>query len=197
MQVMARPRSFDRERALDRAVEQFWRHGYEATSIAALTEAMGINPPSLYAAFGDKRKLFTEAVERYQQTYGAPAVRALAEEPTARAAIERVLREAAADYTDPAHPWGCMIISAAVNCGSPDVEAELRDGREATKATIRARIQADVDEGRLPAETDAEALATFYASVIQGMSTQARDGIGRERLEQVAAQAMLAWPDSP
>ncbi|MFB9838862.1 TetR/AcrR family transcriptional regulator [Actinoallomurus acaciae] len=194
---MARPRSFDRERALDRAIEQFWRHGYEATSVAALTEAMGINPPSMYAAFGDKRKLFSAAVERYQQTYGAPAVQALAEEPTARAAIERLLRAAAADYTDPAHPWGCMIISAAVNCGSPDVEAELRDGREATKATIRARIQADVDEGRLPAGTDAEALATFYASVIQGMSTQARDGIGRELLEQVAAQAMLVWPDSP
>jgi hypothetical protein len=90
-----------------------------------------------------------------------------------------------------------MVITAAVNCSSPEVEAELRDGREATKATIAARIQADVDDGRLPADTDAEALATFYAVIIQGMSTQARDGASRELLERVAAQAMLAWPDSP
>jgi TetR/AcrR family transcriptional regulator, copper-responsive repressor len=184
---MARPRSFDREQALDRAIEQFWRHGYEATSIASLTAAMGINPPSLYAAFGDKQRLFTEAVERYQRHQGAYAARAIAEEPTARAAIERLLHEVAAEYTDPAHPWGCLIISAAVNCGTPAVEAQLRDEREATKAAFRARIAAD-----LPAEADA--LATFYAAVVQGMSAQARDGASREELERVADRAMLAWP---
>jgi AcrR family transcriptional regulator len=194
MQAMGRPRSFDREQALDRAIAEFWQHGYEATSIAGLTAAMGINPPSLYAAFGDKRKLFSEAVERYQRFQGAFAARGLAEEPTARAAVERTLRLAAAEYTDPDHPWGCLIISGAVNCGSPDVEAELRAEREASKAAIRARIQADINAGRLPPQTDAEALATFYASVIQGMSAQARDGVSRERLEQVATQAMLAWP---
>ncbi|WP_433177271.1 TetR/AcrR family transcriptional regulator [Actinoallomurus sp. CA-150999] len=191
-----RPRTFDRDEALDRATMEFWRHGYEATSIAGLTGAMGINPPSLYAAFGDKRRLFTEVVERYQRSYGAFAARALDEEPTARAAIERVLREAAAEYTDPAHPWGCLIICAAVNCGSPDVEAEMRDRREASKAVIRDRIAADVEAGHLPTGADPDALATFYAATIQGMSTQARDGAPRERLEAVADLAMRAWPSS-
>jgi len=131
--------------------------------------------------------LFTEAVERYQRHNGAFAARALAEEGTARAAVERVLREAAAEYTAPEHPWGCLIISAAVNCGTPEVEAQLRAERQATENTLRTRIEADH-----PGQ--GEALATFYAAVIQGMSAQARDGVGRERLERVAAQAMLAWP---
>jgi AcrR family transcriptional regulator len=199
MSVMSkgRPRTFDRDEALDRAVTEFWRHGYEATSIADLTGAMGINPPSLYAAFGDKRRLFSEAVRRYQRTYGAFGAHALAEEPTARAAIGRFLREAAAEYSDPDHPWGCLLIAAAVNCGSAEVTAELRDVRAVTKAAIRDRIAADIDAGRLPAEPGAEALATFYASVVQGMSAQARDGVGRQRLDEVAALAIAAWPAPP
>ncbi|MEV7808358.1 TetR/AcrR family transcriptional regulator [Microbispora sp. NPDC088329] len=191
---MGRARAFDRDIALERALEEFWRHGYEATSIAGLTAVMGVNPPSLYAAFGDKRRLFGEAVRRYQETHGAFASRALAGEPTARAAVERLLGEAAEVYTDPAHPPGCMIISAGVNTSDPGVIEELRGHREAGKAAIRRRIERDAEAGLLPPETDAPALATFFAAVIQGMSTQARDGASREDLDAVATLAMRAWP---
>ncbi|MEU7693528.1 TetR/AcrR family transcriptional regulator [Microbispora hainanensis] len=191
---MGRTRAFDRDVALERALEEFWRHGYEATSVAGLTAVMGINPPSLYAAFGDKRRLFGEAVRRYQETHGAFASHALAGEPTARAAVERLLREAAEVYTDQAHPPGCMIISAGVNTSDPGVVEELRAHREASKAAIRRRIERDVEAGLLPPETDAPALATFFAAVIQGMSTQARDGASRGDLDAVATLAMRAWP---
>ncbi|WP_067169189.1 TetR/AcrR family transcriptional regulator [Microtetraspora niveoalba] len=191
---MGRTRSFDRDAALERALEEFWRHGYEATSIAGLTAAMGINPPSLYAAFGDKRRLFAEAVERYQETHGAFSTRALTEEATARDAVERLLREAADVYTSTTHPPGCMIISAGVNTTDPGVIAELRGHREGAKRVIRERIEHDVRSARLPGDTDTAGLATYYAAVIQGMSTQARDGASRTDLERVAALAMRAWP---
>ncbi|MFI6580941.1 TetR/AcrR family transcriptional regulator [Embleya sp. NPDC050493] len=192
-----RPRGFDREAALDRAVLEFWQHGYEATSVASLTAAMGIKPPSLYAAFGDKRKLFSEAVRRYGVTYGAVAGDVIAAAPDARQAMERVLHALAEAYTEPGHPPGCMVITAAVNCTSAaeEVKAELRAIREASKAVMRARIAADTAAGRLPADTDADGLATYYAAVVQGMSTQAVDGVDRATLERVAALAMRCWPD--
>lgn len=185
-------RAFDREQALAAALRVFWTHGYETTSVATLTEAMGINPPSLYAAFGDKRQLFDEAVELYRRTYGTR----LPEAPDARSAIAALLRHLAADYTDPGHPPGCVIITGAANCapGSQDVKDKLRAMREETKASIAARIRADVDTGRLPAGTDADGLAVFYAAVIQGMNQQAVDGAPRETLERVADTAMAAWP---
>jgi AcrR family transcriptional regulator len=193
---MARQRAFDRDAALDSALRAFWRHGYEATSIAELTAVMGIRPPSLYAAFGDKRRLFEEAVRRYQETYGAFTARALAEEPTGRQAIERVLREAAAEYASTEHPTGCLIISAAVNCGpeSAEVEELLRGFRQEAKAALRRRIDDDLAAGRLAPGTETGGLATFYASVIQGMSTQSRDGASHADLLRVAELAMIAYP---
>ncbi|NUS05287.1 MAG: TetR/AcrR family transcriptional regulator [Nonomuraea sp.] len=193
---MARQRAFDRDAALESALRAFWRHGYEATSIAELTAAMGIRPPSLYAAFGDKQRLFEEAVHRYQETYGAFTTRALTEEPTGRRAIERVLRESAAEYAGADHPSGCLIISAAVNCGpeSAEVEELLRGFREEAKAALRRRIDDDVRAGRLAPDTDADALATYFAAVIQGMSTQSRDGASHARLLAVAELAMTAYP---
>ncbi|MGW0515785.1 TetR/AcrR family transcriptional regulator [Crossiella sp. NPDC003009] len=187
-------RAFDRDKALATALREFWSHGYEATSVAALTKAMGINPPSLYAAFGDKRRLFEEAVRLYQRTHG----RVLSPEaPDARTAIQDMLRQLATDYTDARHPPGCMIVTAATNCGpeSHEVELELRAMREAGKAAIAARIRQDVEARRLPPETNAAGLAAFYASIIQGMSQQARDGASRSELEQVVDLAMRAWPD--
>lgn len=191
-----RPRGFDRAVALDLALAEFWQHGYEATSIAGLTRAMGINPPALYSAFGDKRKLFSEAVDRYAQTYGQYGSRALIEEPTARGAVERMLREAAAEYTEPSHPPGCLVINGAVNTtpADEDVKAELRAFREATKHAITQKIDTDVRAGLLPPETDSSALGTFYAATIQGMSTQACDGTTHEDLERVVDLAMKAWP---
>ncbi|MEU2434697.1 TetR/AcrR family transcriptional regulator [Streptomyces rubradiris] len=189
-----RPRSFDRATALEKALLAFWRHGYEATSVSDLTRVMGIGAPSLYAAFGDKRSLFDEVVRVYSGTHGAFGARALEEEPTAREGIARMLREAAAEYTDPSHPQGCMIIHAAINCTNPEVEALLRDRRNANIAAIESRIRADVAAGLLPAGTDAAALARHTGAVIQGMSQQARDGARREELEALAEIAMAIWP---
>ncbi|MCY0946758.1 TetR/AcrR family transcriptional regulator [Streptomyces antarcticus] len=189
-----RPRSFDRDAALDKAMLAFWDRGYEATSIADLTRALGIGAPSLYAAFGDKRKLFDEVVVVYGSRYADFAAVALAEEPTARAAVGRVLHEAAEVYTDPAHPPGCMVISAAVNTTSDEVAQALRERRDASLAMFESRIRADVATGVLPADTDARALARYAGAVLQGMSQQSRDGATREELEAVAALALRAWP---
>ncbi|QTR06140.1 TetR/AcrR family transcriptional regulator [Saccharothrix algeriensis] len=162
----------------------FWRKGYDATSVADLTELTGVNPPSLYAAFGAKKALFAEVVERYARTRGAFAARAAEEEPTARAAVERVLREAAARYTDPDHPRGCLVFS------SP----ELGDLRRAAVAALEARIRRDVVAGALPADADPHGLAVFVAATLGGMSGLARDGATREELDHVARAAMSAWP---
>ncbi|KOU67593.1 TetR family transcriptional regulator [Streptomyces sp. MMG1533] len=189
-----RPRSFDRATALERAVMAFWEHGYEATSVSDLTRTMGIGAPSLYAAFGDKRSLFDEVVRVYGGKYGSFAQRALEEEPTARAAVERMLREAAAEFTDPAHPYGCLVIHAATNCTTPEVEDALRRQRNANIAAMEGRIRADIADGELPREVDAAALARHAAAVFQGMSQQARDGASRGELEALAGIVMAIWP---
>ncbi|MGW0826507.1 TetR/AcrR family transcriptional regulator [Streptomyces sp. NPDC002845] len=189
-----RPRAFDRETALEKAILAFWENGYEATSVSDLTRVMGIGAPSLYAAFGDKRALFDEVVQVYGVRYGSFIDRALAEESTARAAVERMLREAAAEYTAPEHPHGCLVIHAATNCTTPEVEESLRARRNANIASFEARIRADIASGELPAGIEASALARHVGAIIQGMSQQARDGATKEELEALAGLAMTVWP---
>ncbi|MFG2788522.1 TetR/AcrR family transcriptional regulator [Streptomyces sp. NPDC048419] len=189
-----RPRSFDRETALEKALMAFWEHGYEATSVSDLTRVMGIGAPSLYAAFGDKRALFEEVVTSYDRRYGSFADRALAEEPTARAAVERMLREAAAEYTAPGRPHGCLVVHAATNCTSPEIEESLRERRNADIAAFESRMKAGIAAGELPAGTNAAALARHTGAVMQGMSQQARDGASREELVALAEIAMTIWP---
>ncbi|MGH8666012.1 MAG: TetR/AcrR family transcriptional regulator [Burkholderiales bacterium] len=191
-----RPRGFDREQALERAMELFWRQGYESTSIADLTRAMGINPPSLYAAFGDKERLFLEAVERYGGHSGQTPESILSAAPSAREGVERLLDAAAREFTDPCHPPGCMVVSAATNCsaGAAHVQAALAARRRSAEAKLKARIAHGVKQGELPARTDCGALAKFYCTVIEGMSIQARDGASRKSLLATAAAALRAWP---
>ncbi|MGI5227985.1 TetR/AcrR family transcriptional regulator [Actinoallomurus sp. CA-142502] len=191
-----RPRSFDRDKALEDAITVFWEHGYDATSISLLTKALGIGAASLYAAFGDKRALFVEALDRYMRTYAAFTERALAEELGARDAVQRLLREAATAYTRPDRPRGCMLISAATNCSpqSADIAAHLRDLRAAGVRALEDKVAAAIRAGDLPTRTDTHALATFYAAVLQGMSAQARDGATTTDLRHIAEAALHAWP---
>lgn len=194
--TMGRPRSFDRDEALDRAMAVFWEHGYDATSIALLTTALGIGAPSLYAAFGDKRSLFVEAIDRYLRIDAAFTRRALAEEPRARDAVERLLREAAVAYTRPDRPHGCLVTSAATNCSpqSADIVAHLRDRRAASLRALTEKLAAAVRAGDLPPGTDPRALASFYAAVLKGMSAEARDGATTADLLQIVEAALRAWP---
>lgn len=191
-----RPLSFDREKALEQAMHVFWERGYEAASIADLTQAMGITPPSLYTAFGDKEKLFLEAIERYALGPGSAGPRALREEPTARRAIERWLRESAEELTRSCHPKGCMVVMAATNCSvaAEHVQTALTRRRAAAIADIHRRIQSGIDTGELPPDTNAEALGNFYSTIYQGMSMQAKDGASRASLMATVDTAMRAWP---
>jgi len=187
-----RPRSFDREQALERAMRVFWKQGYEATSISDLTRAMRINPPSLYAAFGDKERLFLEAVGRYQQTRRGPA-ELLERAPTAKAAIKALLLEAASALPD---CGGCMLVTSAAS-GADDsahVQSELAGRRQDQKALLKARIDRGIRERDLPRGTDSAALAEFYTTVLHGMSIRARDGATRKSLLASATAALRAWP---
>lgn len=190
-----RPRSFDREAALDAAMEVFHRRGFEGASLAELTEAMGINPPSLYAAFGDKEGLFLEAIRRYQQ--GRVEHCPYVQEPTARAAIQRLLTDMAAEFTRNDRPRGCMMVMASCTAGgsSEALQQQLAQYRQESRARLKARIERGIREGELPPDADAQALATFYASVLSGMSLQARDGASRKALLATVETAMRAWPE--
>jgi len=191
-----RPLSFDRDAALETAMHVFWERGYEAASIADLTSAMGITPPSLYTAFGDKEQLFLEAIERYALGYGSAGARALIEEPTARGAIERWLLEAANELTQPCHPKGCMVVMAATNCSAAAerVQDALLLRRTEAIANVGRRIQGGIDSGELPRDIDAKDLANFYATIYQGMSMQAKDGATHESLVATVRTAMRSWP---
>ena len=192
-----RPRSFDRDAALDAAMQVFWAKGFEAASIADLTKAMGINPPSLYATFGDKEKLFLEAVERYRGNQGESCPYTC--EPTARASVERLLAGLAAEFTESCHPRGCMMVLAATTCAgtSAAFQQALARKRDEGKAHLKERIQQGIRDGDLAPDTDATALASFYMAIIAGMSLAARDGASRKSLLAMADTAMRAWPESP
>ncbi|SDY65866.1 DNA-binding transcriptional regulator, AcrR family [Amycolatopsis xylanica] len=191
-----RPRAFDREAALKSAMHVFWERGYEGTSITELTEAMGINSPSLYAAFGGKEALFREAVTLYGTTAGSRTERALVDQPTARASIEAMLRDNIHEYRADDHPSGCMVILSATNytAASKPVHDHLADLRRDVANEIRKRVARGVDDGELPPETDAAALGTFYTVVLNGLSILARDGASFGELSGVVDVAMANWP---
>jgi AcrR family transcriptional regulator len=192
-----RPRSFDRDVALERAMEVFWKLGFESASLHDLTEAMGINPPSLYAAFGDKEHLFLEAVEFYQAKHGAACP--YADAATAKEAIERLLTYTADETSKSCHPRGCLMVMAAATSAtsSEKMQAALAQSRAAARARLKARIDLGMKAGELPRGTDTGTLADFYATVLSGISLQARDGASRKRLLATVSAAMRAWPEKP
>jgi AcrR family transcriptional regulator len=192
---LGRPRAFDREAALDAAMRVFWQHGFEGASLTALTSAMGINRPSLYAAFGDKATLFREAVARYSAGPGRYVRRALGR-PTAFQFAETLLRGAVAVATDPTHPSGCLWVQGALVAGteSDTIRKEMTAIRDGGIAQVRDRLQRARRDGDLPADADIEALTLYLVSVMNGISVQASGGRSREALNSVVDLALTAWP---
>ena len=190
-----RPRAFDVDEALDRALEVFWRKGYEGASLADLTAAMGVNRPSLYAAFGNKEALFRKALDRYVEGPAA-YVRAALAEPTARRVAERLLGESVERLSDPRNPRGCLMVQGALACGeaAESVRRELVSRRAAGEEAVRKRFERAQADGDLPADCDPADVARYVVTVLRGMAVQAAGGAGREELRRVAAMAMRAWP---
>lgn len=191
-----RPRAFARDQALDIALDLFWRHGFEGTSTAQLTAAMGIAPPSLYAAFGSKEALFREALALYGQRYGGFLGDTMSAPGPARAAVEQMLLGAARQFASADHPLGCMVAAGELQASAANeaLVAEVTRQRQAAQQAIRRRLEAARKAGELPADTDTATLAAFYAMVIQGMAVQARDGAKLAMLKRMALMAMKAWP---
>jgi AcrR family transcriptional regulator len=191
-----RPRTFDRQEALSAALRVFREHGYEGASLADLQEAMGgISPPSLYAAFGSKEQLFKEAVALYREHIQAAIRPAIAETSTARAAIKAMLRTSVIMSTEPGEPRGCLLVQGAILCSpsSDDVQGYLHELRVETHRTVTKRLKAGLADGDVPKGTDIAALASFYTTLIHGLSIQARDGASRASLMAAVDCAMAAW----
>ena len=192
---LGRPRSFDIDGALDRALLVFWRKGYEGASLSDLTKAVGVNRPSLYAAFGDKEALFRKALDRYLNGPAAYTQEAL-NEPTARAVIERLLRGAADLNTAQRNPGGCLTVQGALACGAAgdSIRQELAAYRAAGEAALRRRFQRANSEGDLPATVNPAELARYVVTIVYGMAVQAAGGATRDKLQNVVEMALRTLP---
>ncbi|MET0311123.1 MAG: TetR/AcrR family transcriptional regulator [Burkholderiaceae bacterium] len=195
MATRGRPRSFDREEALRRAMYVFWERGYDGTSIADLLRATNLNPPSLYAAFGSKEQLFREAVGRYGRVEGAAGMTALAESPTAREAIEGMLRRNADHYANPESPSACMVVLGAT-VGSPasaGARSFVSALRRESQDLFQHRLEQGIADGDVRPRCDTAGLAGYFTAVLQGLSIQALDGAGPRELHAVIDRSMRVW----
>lgn len=189
-QTRGRPRSFDRDEALRLAMQVFWNKGYEGTTMADLTTAIGVKAPSLYAAFGDKNSLFREAVDFYSTTTAAGPMNALKQGKGVREDLFNMLHESIAVFAGK----GCMVVTSAINC-APENSAhaeELRARRHKKRAALEKRFRQAQKQEELKAEADIEGLSDFYTAVLHGLSLSARDGVSCERLSSTICHAMLA-----
>jgi AcrR family transcriptional regulator len=193
--VMGRPREFDTDAALEKAMRLFWAKGYEGTSVGDLTGTLGISRPSLYAAFGDKKSLFRAALERYAAGPAGYVAVALAQ-PTAREVAEQLLKGAADLQTGSRNPGGCLTVNGAIACGeeAEPVREALNAHRTAGVALLRRRFEQAKAEDDLPKDGDPAALARFLAATVYGMAVLASGGASRKELEQIIRTAMKAWP---
>jgi len=192
-----RPRGFDTDEALERAMLVFWEHGYEGASLSNLTDAMGISTTSMYAAFGNKEELFRKALERYTEGPSAYLARAL-EEPTALGVATAILAGAVRTTTRPAHPHGCLGVQGALS--TSDSGQEVRDllvaWRDNGYSCIRERFRRAVDDGDLPPGTDPGLLARCLTTFAYGIAVQAASGVGRDELQKLADATLRNWPFS-
>ena len=192
-----RPLSFDRQAALQLAMLTFWRHGYETTSISDLTAAMGVTAPSIYTAFGDKKRLFLEAMRLYARSPDE-LQHLLDQAATARDAASAMLISAVHTFTGDTTPRGCLLASATASGSnvSADVQTAVANVRRDIIARLQKRIDGDIYARILPETTSAANLAAMVVAVIQGMSVLARDGMDRESLLMMTSCALEGWPDS-
>ena len=191
-----RPREFDADEALDKALMVFWQRGFEGTSLSDLTEAMGINRPSLYSAYGNKETLFRLALDRYAEAGPGSVQRQALQEPTAWRVVEMLLRTTATSLTDPCHPAGCLAVQGALSCGeaAQSIKNELCARRSAGETQLRERFEMAKSEGDLPKDADPATLARYVSTVLQGMSVQAAGGASRDDLLAVADMVLKSWP---
>lgn len=193
-----RPRQFDEQTALHAAMQVFWRDGYRGASINALTDAMGINKPSLYAAFGDKRALYLRALDHYVETEAAAQVAALDSSESVRDAVSSFLKVAAARACNKALPGGCYIVNAMSDCGTDgtpqEVTAATQRAFQLVGASLRNRFQAAKRRGDLPPEADVAALANYFAAVMAGATLLSRNGASRAALNAIINQSLSALP---
>jgi AcrR family transcriptional regulator len=195
MAARGRPRLFDRQQALQSAVDVFLARGYDGATLEDLTAAMGgIAPPSFYAAFESKEHLFREAIELYASTAGRPGREAL-DGPKVRDAIEGLLRESTNVFSVPNRPGGCLVLLGGVSCTRANAETrEFVDAiRQQPPVLIRKRLERAIDEGELPESADVETIASFYVTVLHGLALRARNGAPREALHAAIDGAMAAW----
>jgi AcrR family transcriptional regulator len=190
-----RPREFDTDKALDRAMRVFWQKGFLGASVTDLTRAMRIGRPSLYAAFGDKEHLFREALERYFEGPSAYARESLGA-PTARAVVEEILYGAINMLTGPSSPATCMWVRCALSSGDGALRAEFAAQRAEGHALLRKRFDDAVAAGDLPTGTNTNALAHLVLTVNYGLAVQATTGATRSDLERVADAVLRDWPQA-
>src|SRR6266404_5110357 len=190
-----RPRAFDPDAALERAMHVFWAKGYEGASLSDLTRAMRINRPSLYAAFGNKEELFSKVLDRYMDGPLAYFGKALAA-PKARDVVEQIFLGAARMAGDPTVPAGCLMVQGALAVGDAagSVRKEAAARRIAAEVALRRRLQRAKREGDLPQNADPTELARYVMTVLQGMAVQGTNGATRVQLRRVAQLALRAWP---
>ncbi|MHA3737172.1 TetR/AcrR family transcriptional regulator [Pseudomonas sp. Eth.TT006] len=187
-----RPRSFDRDQALLQALAVFWKRGYEPASVAELCSAMGISPPSLYAAFGNKAKLFLEAVTYYEETFWDATWERMGDEPDIVRAISDFFHTSASILTEPEAPCGCMVVLAAVNVSddAEEVSAALKALRQEGRNYLQDRLDRAVADGQLRHDTNTRLLASALNTLLEGMSLQAHDAVSREDLQGIGATAV-------
>ena len=191
--LRGRPRAFDPHAVLDRAMHVFWAKGYEGASLSDLTQAMRINRPSLYAAFGNKEQLFRKVLDQYMDGPVAYFGKALAA-PKARDVVEEIFLGTARMADDPRIPAGCLMVQGALACGDASVRKEASARRAASEAALRRRLQRAKREGDLPKNSDPGELAHYVMTVVRGMAVQSAGGASRHQLCGVAQIALRAWP---
>lgn len=193
--LRGRPLKFDQDKALEKALHLFWTQGYEGTSMAELTEALGVNKPSIYAAFGNKETLFRKALDRYLSgpaDYVAAAIQA----PTAKEVAITFLNNAVEVMTNVNSPRGCMVVQGALSCGQGAslIQQELVGYRQRYEDALARRFEQAKVTGDLPEDAQPRELAKYLATLHQGLSVQATSGASRQELQAVVEMALKQWP---